>query len=148
MKARELKVGEVFRSPGRTVTESDVVNFSYVSGDFHPAVSDYEWARKRSLFERTIAHGLLVMSMSEGLFMRSDIREPESVDFTLGFDNVKFPNAVVPGDTIFSEFEVIEARESRSKPGNYVITPRAVVRNQRKQVVCQYDHPMLFVGSL
>ena len=147
MKARELRVGEVFRSPGRTVTESDVVTFSYVSGDFHPAVSDREWARRKSLFERTIAHGLLVMSMSEGLFMRSEVREPESVDFTLGFNNVKFPNAVVRGDTICSEFEIIEARESRSKPGNYVVTPRAVVRNQHRQVVCQYDHPMLFVAS-
>ena len=147
MDASELRAGQLFRSPGRTVSESDVVTFSYVSGDFHPAVSDYEWAKSRSLFKRTIAHGLLVMSMSEGLFMRSNIRDQESTDFTLGFNNVKFPNAVLPGDTIFSEFEIIEARESKSRPGSYVVTPRATVRNQRSQIVCQYEHPMLFVRS-
>ena len=62
----ELAVGEVVESPGRTITEADVVFFANLSGDFNPLHTDAEYARTTTFGER-IAHGLLGLSVASGL---------------------------------------------------------------------------------
>lgn len=61
-----LETGETFVTPGRTITEADVVSFAGVTGDFHPQHVDEEWARQSQFGER-VAHGMLVLSFAVGL---------------------------------------------------------------------------------
>ena len=56
----DVDVGQDWESPGRTITETDIVNFAGISGDFNPIHMDHEFA-KTTPFRRPIAHGLLVL---------------------------------------------------------------------------------------
>ena len=63
----DLAPGAEFRSAGRTVTESDIMAFAGVSGDFNRLHTDEPWVRENTPFRGRIAHGLLVLAMSSGL---------------------------------------------------------------------------------
>jgi acyl dehydratase len=73
---------ENFRSPGRTITEGDLVSFSALTGDWHPQHSDVEWAMGSQFSER-VAHGMLVLSYSIGLAPL----DPDRVVALRGFDS-------------------------------------------------------------
>jgi 3-hydroxybutyryl-CoA dehydratase len=92
---------ESFRSPGRTITESDLVSFSALTGDWHPQHSDAQWASDSQFSER-VAHGMLVLSYSIGLAPL----DPERVVALRGFDSVTFKRPVLIGDTIRVEGDV------------------------------------------
>jgi acyl dehydratase len=105
-----VEVGETFRSRGRTITESDVVSFATLSGDFHPQHVDAEWAAG-SIFGERIAHGMLVLSYALGLVPF----EPERV-MALRQVRSKFKAPVRLGDTIRAEgsVESVKALDERS----------------------------------
>jgi acyl dehydratase len=100
----EIEVGEPFASNGRTVTESDVVAFAGLSGDFHPQHLDAVWA-EGSLFGERIAHGMLVLSFALGLVPF----EPDRV-MALRQVKAKFKAPVRLGDTIHAEGSVEAVR--------------------------------------
>src|SRR5712692_4238747 len=66
----DVEVGQEWQSPGRTVTQADIVNFAGLSGDFNPIHVDHEFA-KTTPFHQPIAHGLLVLSITSGLGLNS-----------------------------------------------------------------------------
>src|SRR5580704_596207 len=66
----DVEIGQEWESLGRTVTESDIVNFAGLSGDFNPIHMDHEFARTTP-FRRPIAHGLLIFSMGSGLSLHA-----------------------------------------------------------------------------
>lgn len=78
----EIPEGETTETRGRTITETDLVNFAGVSGDFHPLHTDAEHATESSFGQR-IAHGLLVLSVAAAL-----AREYNEHAFFYGFDSV------------------------------------------------------------
>src|SRR5437660_9849945 len=91
----DVAVGQEWESPGRTLTETDIVNFAGLSGDFNPIHVDHEFARTTP-FRRPVAHGLLVLSMSSGLGLHSPAMR------TLGFLGTRRSTLVapaVPADT-------------------------------------------------
>jgi oxepin-CoA hydrolase/3-oxo-5,6-dehydrosuberyl-CoA semialdehyde dehydrogenase len=92
----ELRIGETWLTHGRTVTETDIVNFAGISGDFFYAHMD-DGAAKASLFERRVAHGYFVLSAAAGLFVDP---APGPVLANYGLDNLRFVKPVYPGDTI------------------------------------------------
>ena len=93
----EFEVGTEVISPGRTVTESDVVTFAGVSGDYNQLHTDDEFAR-RTMFGRRIAHGLLVLSIASGLAARLGFIEGTALAFReLTW---KFSQPVFLGDTV------------------------------------------------
>jgi len=92
----ELRIGETWLTHGRTVTETDIVNFAGISGDFFYAHMD-DAAAKASLFERRVAHGYFVLSAAAGLFVDP---APGPVLANYGLDNLRFVKPVYPGDTI------------------------------------------------
>jgi 3-hydroxybutyryl-CoA dehydratase len=92
---------ENFRSHGRTITESDLVSFSALTGDWHPQHSDASWASSSQFSER-VAHGMLVLSYSIGLAPL----DPDRVVALRGLDSVTFKRPVSIGDTIRVEGEV------------------------------------------
>ena len=80
---------------GRTITESDLVSFSALTGDWHPQHADAEWAAAGRFGER-VAHGMLVLSYAVGLVPF----DPERVVALRGLDSVSFKRPVAIGDTI------------------------------------------------
>jgi len=92
----ELRIGETWVTHSRTVTETDVVNFAGISGDFFYAHMD-DVAAKASLFERRVAHGYFVLAAAAGLFVDP---APGPVLANYGLDNLRFVKPVYPGDTI------------------------------------------------
>lgn len=124
----DIDVGEKIVSHGRTITETDVVNFAMFSADWFPLHTDVEYARS-SMFGGRIAHGLLVLAVASGLI-------PPRPEYTIAFygmDNVRFMNPTRIGDTIHAEIEVIEKEERNEQSG--IITYRQIVRNQRGEEV-------------
>jgi 3-hydroxybutyryl-CoA dehydratase len=121
---------ESFRSPGRTITESDVVSFAALTGDWHPQHADAEWA-SRSQFSERVAHGMLVLSYSIGLAPL----DPERVVALRGLDSVTFKRPVRIGDTIR-----VEGKVEGTKPleqGLELIDIRWRILNQDDRVVAR-----------
>jgi acyl dehydratase len=126
----DLEVGQEWRSAGRTVTVTDIVNFAGVSGDFNAIHTDHEFA-KSTPFRQPIAHGLLVFSIASGL---SVIAPPVR---TLAFMSIvewHFREPVFPGDTIRS-WAKVTAKEERSRGRRGVVTWERKVVNQNDKVV-------------
>jgi acyl dehydratase len=100
-----LETGAKLVSRGRTITESDVVSFAALTGDWHPQHADAEWARSSAFGER-IAHGMLVLSYAIGLLPL----DPERVVALRGLRSVVFKRPVPIGTTIHAEAEVAGTR--------------------------------------
>ena len=148
MPRESVTVGTRLTTQSRTITESDIVGFAGLSGDFHPAHTDEVYATRNELLKGRVAHGLLTLCISEGLFFRTNFFDWENEPLlSLGFNNVKFPNPVFPGDTISSEFIVTEIRDSKSKPGMQIVVMKCVCRKQDGEVVCEYEHPMIIASN-
>jgi len=133
-----VKIGEKFVSPGRTITEADIVMFAALTGDWTELHTNAEYVKK-TIFGQRIAHGLLTLSVASGLALRGRRASPLEVMAFLGLDNVRFTAPVFIGDTIWVESEVIEARPSKSRPGAGIVRFRNVVKNQRNEVVATYE---------
>lgn len=119
-----------YYSIGRTVTEADIVNFAGLSGDFNPLHLDAEFM-KQSVFGARVAHGLLVLSMSDGARSELDFL---AIIAILEMESVKFMKPVLIGDTIRTRIRVLDKRDS-SKPGRGVARLLYEVLNQRDEVV-------------
>ncbi|HEV2784978.1 MAG TPA: MaoC/PaaZ C-terminal domain-containing protein [Solirubrobacteraceae bacterium] len=122
--------GARFVSRARTITESDVVAFASLTGDWHPQHADAEWAATSAFGER-IAHGLLVVSCAAGL-VRFD---PERVVALRGLGDTVFKRPVRLGATIHVEGEVSGLRPAGDDAGLVTLAWR--VRNQHGQLVCR-----------
>ena len=105
MTSTTLGAGTHLVSRARTITESDLVSFAAITGDWHPQHVDAEWAADSRFGER-IAHGMLVLSYSVGL-MGFD---PERVVALRGIDSLTFKRPVAIGDTIRAEADVDDVR--------------------------------------
>jgi 3-hydroxybutyryl-CoA dehydratase len=121
-----LEVGARFRSPGRTITETDLVSFSALTGDHHPLHTDAEWAAE-SEFNGRIAHGMLLLSYCVGLVPL----DPAHVLALRGFERVAFKRPVRIGDTIHVEGELDSKKELDAATGLAVFNWRIV--NQRDE---------------
>lgn len=128
----EFSVGETFTSAGRTLTESDVMLFAGLSGDYNPLHTDEEFARQ-TLFGRRIAHGLLVFAISTGLIARTGVLEGTVIAF-LAIEQWNFKAPVFIGDTITCAQTVASKRETK-KPDRGIIRFRSEVRNQKGELV-------------
>ncbi len=123
-----LEQGERFRTPGRTITETDLVSFAALTGDRHPLHTDAEWAA-RSEFNGRIAHGMLLLSYCVGLVPL----DPAYVLALRGFERVAFKRPVRIGDTIHVEGELDEKVEIDDATGLAGFTWKIV--NQREELV-------------
>ena len=126
----DIQVGEEYESPGRTVTEADIVLFAGLSGDYNVLHTDAEFM-KQSIFGERIAHGLLGLTIQAGLFTRAT-----QAFATLAFVGLrwKFKGPIKIGDTIRLRAKVAAKKET-SKPDRGLITVERTVVNQRGEVV-------------
>ena len=128
----QFAIGEMSERPGRTVTETDIVAYSWVSGDTNPMHTDAVFAGASPLGQR-IAHGTLIMSIATGLSARLGQLDGTAIA-ALGVDQWKFIKPVFIGDTVRLKSTVVEARPS-SNPDRGVLTRRMDVLNQRAEIV-------------
>jgi acyl dehydratase len=130
----DLKVGEVYRTSGRTITDADINLFAGLSGDFNSLHVDDDYAAGTP-FGRRIAHGLLVLSVSSGLTTRLPVMyalQPALLGMMQVTANFRLP--VFAGDTVHAELEVTAKRVS-SKGDRGVVTEVRRTINQRGEVV-------------
>ena len=128
----EWDVGAEFVSSARTITESDIVNFAGISGDYNPLHIDEEFC-KNTQFGTRIAHGPLIYSIAAGLLFQLHLYDDTLIAF-LGFDSLKFTKPVKIGDTVHARVEVLEKRET-SKPDRGVMKRLLQVLNQKNEIV-------------
>ena len=126
----DVRLGEEYTSPGRTVTEADIVIFAGLSGDYNVLHTDAEHM-KSSQFGERIAHGLLGLSIQEGLLDRVI---PGQTVGPLAAVKWKFKGPIKIGDTIHVEARV-SGKKDGERPGWGVVTVERRVINQRGEVV-------------
>jgi 3-hydroxybutyryl-CoA dehydratase len=126
----DFDINQEWESPGRTVTEADIVTFAGFSGDFNPMHIDHEFA-KATPFRRPIAHGFGVFSIASGL----GIQVPAVRTIALaGVRYWKFSNPVFAGDTIRVVTKVVEKTlKGRGRRGE-VVWFRAILNQDGKVV--------------
>ena len=128
----EWEVGKSFETAARTVTETDVVNFAGISGDYNPLHINEEYCKKTQ-FGTRIAHGPLVYAIAAGLLFQLHLYDDTLIAF-LGFESLKFTKPVKIGDTIYAKVTVTEVAET-SKPDRGVMKRQLQVINQHGEVV-------------
>ncbi|MEE8299971.1 MAG: MaoC/PaaZ C-terminal domain-containing protein [Desulfatiglandales bacterium] len=129
----EWVIGEEYMTPSRTITETDVVMFAAMSGDYNELHTSEEFM-KNSQFGRRIVHGLLGLAISHGLLFRTGLTEGTAIAF-LGVESWKFEAPIFFGDTIRVKMKVTEKRPSKSKPDRGIVKLFMEVIKQDETVV-------------
>ena len=130
----DFTVGVEHVTRGRTITESDIMNFAGLSGDFIELHTNEEYARQ-SPFGRRIAHGMLTLSISTGLMTRMNLVTDTVVAF-YGIDKLRFVKPVFIGDTIHVKKKVADTMAKGGAAG--VVTFETTVLNQNGEAVLVY----------
>jgi len=124
----DVEIGQEWRSLGRTVSETDIVNFAGLSGDFNPIHVDHEYART-TVFRKPIAHGLLVWSIGSGLSLWAPPMRTMALLSTL---NWEFKEPVFIGDTVHMISKVV-GKEERARGRRGTVTwHRQIVKQDGK----------------
>lgn len=132
----DWQIGDKVITQGLTITESHIVNWASLSGDWSPLHMDKEFG-KSSFFGTTIAHGPLIYSLITGLCLRSEFGRNIVVAF-LGIDRMRIPNPVKPVDTIHCELEVIGMKENRKSDRGIQIWAHHV-KNQKGELILEFE---------
>jgi 3-hydroxybutyryl-CoA dehydratase len=138
----DYKKGEVFISPGRTITETDLVLYSAFTGDWWEGHTNVEYAKKTAFGQR-IAQGFLTLCVGTSLLFRLGVHEVFPLFFIAhyGIESLRFTAPVMIGDTIRCEAELIEMTEKDAQRG--ILTFNIKVLNQRNVKVLVYVEKVL-----
>lgn len=139
----ELALGRIFdHDTRRTVTETDNILFSTITHNTSPLHLDEEYM-KESEFGTRIVNSCLTLSLMIGISVL-DTTHGTSIA-NLGWDEVRLPRPVYPGDTLRIQSEVIAIRESRSRPDAGVVTFEHRAYNQHNDLVASCKRPALML---
>lgn len=111
----DLYEGMKFRSPGRTITEADLMNFAGLTGD-HSELHTSDVYARASEFGQKVAHGMLGLAYAHGLMWARTGELRETAIAFLGISDWRFVGPIFLGDTIFVNYVLAELRDSRSRP--------------------------------
>ena len=131
----DFLAGKIFQTNKRTITETDLVNFSTLCGFYEPLFMDQPYAETATPFKRRIAPGALSLAYAEGLTLLSGIIHHTGMAF-LGLELHIFKPVFI-GDTIGVAIEVIEKRETQ-KTDRGIVTFLHRVINQKQELVMEY----------
>jgi acyl dehydratase len=127
----DLNAGDRFKSTTYRVTEDGIISFAR---EFDPQSFHLDSAKaKQTMFEGLIASGWHTAAITMRLFVQT-LKFAEGA-VGLGVDELRWPNPVRPGDALQVETEIVDLRESRSKPNHGIIRLRNVTSNQRGEIV-------------
>lgn len=129
----EFEIGAEVTSTGRTITESDIVNFAALSGDWNLIHTDAEYS-KEHMFGQRVAHGLLILSIASGLAVRLGFLEGTTLAFR-SVNEWKMQRPVLIGDTIRVRVAVAETKPM-PRLGGGLVTFKVEILNQKDEI-CQ-----------
>ena len=136
----DFQVGDIYEHrPGKTITEADNHFFTLLTMNTHPMHFDAEFA-KSSEFGKNLVVSPYTLALLIGMSV-SDVSQKAIAN--LGMDEVKFTAPVFAGDTIYGESEVLGKRESKSRPGQGIVTIRTLGKTQRDAQVCTFMRNVL-----
>lgn len=129
----DLTVGRVFNHPiRRTITEADNVFFSALTHNPAALHLDEEYCKEHTEFGQRIVNSCLTLGMVVGISV-GDTTLGTTVS-NLGWDDVRFPRPMFHGDTLHVQSEVVEQRESKSRPNNGIVVFEHRGYNQRNEI--------------
>jgi acyl dehydratase len=130
----EFEPGVIYQHrPGRTITEADNVLFTTLTMNTQALHLDAAFAATQEPFRQRLVNSMFTLSTLVGLSV-AQLTQGTIVG-NLGFGEVAFPKPLFHGDTLYAESEVLEKRESKSRPGEGIVTFSHVGRNQHGDVV-------------
>lgn len=136
----DFEIGAVYEHrPGRTISESDNTWFTLLTMNQHPLHFDHAYAAK-SEFGRPIVNSALTLAVVTGMSV-SDVSQKAIAN--LGWTDIKMPAPVFHGDTLTAESEVLEKRESRSRPTQGIVTVETRGFKQDGTMVISYRRTVL-----
>lgn len=136
----EFEVGDVYEHrPGRTVTQVDNAWFTLLTMNTHPLHFDETYGAD-SEFGQCLVNSTLTLAIVTGMSV-SDVSYKTIAN--LGWDDIKLTNPVYHGDTLFARSEVLDKRESESRPGQGIVTVKTTGVKQTGEEVIEFERTML-----
>jgi len=138
----ELETGAKFKhAMGRTVTEMDNIMFTALTLNTQPLHLNEDFAA-RTEFGQRIVNGIFTLGLVVGMSV-PDLTEG-TIIANLSYERVVYPNPIFHGDTLYVESEVLDKRESRSRPDCGIVRLRHIGRKQNGEVVVEVERMVLF----
>lgn len=135
----DFEVGDVYRCRyGRTVTEADNIQFTLLTNNTNQIHFNRDYGAKTE-WGQCLINSALTLAIVAGMGV-ADISEH---GFALGWDEVTLPNPLFPGDTLYSETEVIAVRESRSRPEMGIVKVLTRGLNQQGTIVIEFRRSVM-----
>jgi acyl dehydratase len=136
----DFQVGDVYEHPvGRTVIEADNIWFTCLTMNTNPTHLDGEYS-KRTQFGRRLVNSCFTLAVVTG---QSVIDLTVNGVANLGWDDVRLPNPLFEGDTLYSRSEVLDARESKSKPSVGIVRVKTTGYNQEGVTVIEFNRTFM-----
>ena len=136
----EFKVGDIYEHrPGRTITETDNTWFTLLTMNTHPAHFDKEYA-KGTEFGKPLVCSPFTVALMVGMSV-TDVSQKAIAN--LGWDDIRMSHPLFVGDTLYAESEVLDMRESKSRPTQGIVTVRTRGFNQDQVEVCTFVRKVL-----
>jgi itaconyl-CoA hydratase len=136
----DFTVGDVYEHPlGRTVTQADNIWFTCLTMNTNPIHFDAEYAKKTE-FKRPLVNSCFTLALVTG---QSVIDLTMNAVANLGWDEVKLPNPLFEGDTVYAKSEVLETRESKSRPKAGLVRVKTWGVNQDGKAVIEFTRTFM-----
>ena len=138
----DFVIGEIYEHrPGRTISETDNTWFTLLTMNTHPMHFDAEYA-KASEFGKCIVCSPLTVALMVGMSV-TDVSQKAIAN--LGWTDIKLTHPLFAGDTLYAESEVLDKRESKSRPAAGIVSVKTAGLNQDGVKVCEFNRTMLIM---
>jgi acyl dehydratase len=135
----DFEVGDIYQHPiGRTITQTDNIWFTLLTVNSNPIHLDDVYAAQTE-FKKPLVDSTLTLAIATGLSV-SDISQNA---INLGWDEIRLPNPLFNGDTLYAQSEVLSMRLSQSRPNMGVIQVKTTGFNQHGQVVIEFKRTIM-----
>jgi acyl dehydratase len=136
----DFSIGDIYKHwPGRTISEADNTWFTLLTMNKHPVHFDHHFA-KRQMFGKPLVNSTLTLSIVVGMSVADTSQNAIS---NLGWESIKLPNPVFLGDTIYAESEILEKRESKSRPNAGIVFFETRAYNQNNDLIMSYTRTII-----
>ncbi len=135
----DFEVGDVYKSRiGRTITQADNIWFTLLTNNTNQIHFNRHYA-KYSDFERPLVNSAITIAVVAGL----GVSDTSENGFALGWDQIRLPNPLFEGDTVYSVSEVVDKRESASRPTQGIVKFRTRGVKEDGTVVIDYTRSVM-----
>ena len=135
----DFEVGDIYRHPlGRTVTQADNIWFTLLTVNNNPIHFDAAYAAQTE-WGRPLVDSTFTLALVTGL----SVNDVSMNGINLGWDEVRLPHPLFEGDTVYAQSEVLETRESRSRPHLGIVKIKTTGTNQDGVVVIEFQRTIM-----